>query len=187
MNERIGRKDEIEGGDCYHTSNRGIFWIKKELNDSMEKITIYTDGACADNPRGNGGYGVVVIQGDQRQELSGGFQNTTNNRMEMYAVIEGLTAIEKPSYVTIYSDSKYIVDSVNKGWVYRWQANNWMRNRKEPALNVDLWERILDLCQKHTVTFQWVRGHAGDPENERCDRLAVTALKRSDLPKDKEW
>ena len=157
-----------------------------EWSSFMKKVTIYTDGECADNPRGNGGYGVVVIQGDQRQELSGGFQNTTNNRMEMYAVIEGLNAIEKPSYVTIYSDSKYIVDSVNKGWVYRWQANNWMRNRKEPALNVDLWERILDLCQRHTVTFQWVRGHAGHPENERCDRLAVTALKRNDLPRDKE-
>ena len=151
----------------------------------MEQVTIYTDGACADNPRGNGGYGVVIVCGDHRQELSGGFRNTTNNRMEMYAVIAGLEAVQAPSRVTIYSDSQYLVNSMSKGWVYRWQANNWMRNEQDPALNVDLWERILALCQIHNVTFQWVRGHAGHPENERCDALAVTALKQPNLPIDK--
>jgi ribonuclease HI len=152
----------------------------------MENVTMYTDGACADNPRGNGGYGVLIVYGDQRRELSGGFRNTTNNRMEMYAVIAGLETLDKPCNVTIYSDSKYLVDSIDKGWVYRWKTNNWMRNKKDPALNVDLWKRILDLCQKHTVTFQWVRGHAGHPENERCDKLAVTALKQENLPFDKQ-
>jgi len=152
----------------------------------MENVTIYTDGACADNPRGNGGYGVVIVGGDQRRELSGGFRNTTNNRMEMYAVIRGLEELDAPCDITVYSDSQYLVNSINKRWVYRWKMNNWMRNKKDPALNVDLWKRILELCQKHTVTFQWIRGHAGHPENERCDELAVTALKRNDLPNDRE-
>ncbi len=152
----------------------------------MENVTIYTDGACADNPRGNGGYGVIIVCGDQRRELSGGFRNTTNNRMEMYAVIAGLKALNEPSNVTIYSDSKYLVDSINKGWVYRWKANNWMRNKKDQALNVDLWECILELCRKYAVTFHWVQGHAGHPENERCDKLAVTALKQDNLPFDRE-
>lgn len=150
----------------------------------MKNITIYTDGACANNPYGNGGYGTIIVDGNQRKEVSGGFQNTTNNRMEMYAIIFGLEALKEPCHVTVYSDSKYIVDSMTKGWVYRWRANNWMRNKQEPALNVDLWERILELCQTHKVTFQWVRGHAGHRENERCDKLAVTALKQKNLPYD---
>lgn len=150
----------------------------------MKHVIIYTDGACANNPYGNGGYGTIIVNGTQRQELSGGFQNTTNNRMEMYAVIKGLEALQEPCEATVYSDSKYLVDSISKGWVYRWQTNNWMRNKKDPALNVDLWQRILDLCQKHKVTFQWVRGHAGHPENERCDQLAVRALKQENLPSD---
>ncbi|MBD3307076.1 ribonuclease HI [candidate division KSB3 bacterium] len=150
----------------------------------MGTVKIYTDGACSNNPYGNGGYGTIIVAGDQRLELSGGFQNTTNNRMEMRAVIVGLEALQDPCDVTLYSDSKYIVDSINKGWVSRWKANNWMRNKKDPALNVDLWQRILELCQKHRVTFQWVRGHAGHPENERCDELAVAALQQEDLPDD---
>lgn len=150
----------------------------------MKHVIIYTDGACANNPYGNGGYGTIIVNGTQRQELSGGFQNTTNNRMEMYAVIKGLEALQEPCEATVYSDSKYLVDSISKGWVYRWQTNNWMRNKKDPALNVDLWQRILDLCQKHKVTLQWVRGHAGHPENERCDQLAVRALKQENLPSD---
>ncbi len=150
----------------------------------MKNVTIYTDGGCSNNPYGNGGYGTILVYGDHRKELSGGFQNTTNNRMEMYAVIIGLESLKEPCNVTVYSDSKYVVDSMTKGWVYRWQANNWMRNKKDAALNVDLWKRILGLCHKHTVKFQWVRGHAGHPENERCDTLAVTALKQEDLPYD---
>ena len=150
----------------------------------MKHVFIYTDGACANNPYGNGGYGTIIVNGAQRLELSGGFQNTTNNRMEMYAVIKGLEALPEPCEATVFSDSKYLVDSIAKGWVYRWQASNWMRNKKDPALNVDLWQRILDLCQKHKVTFQWVRGHAGHPENERCDQLAIRALKQENLPSD---
>ena len=151
----------------------------------MKKILMYTDGACANNPYGNGGYGTIIVDGEQRTEFAGGFQHTTNNRMEMYSVIIGLEALKEPCDVTIYSDSKYLVDSINKGWVWRWKANNWMRNKKDPALNVDLWKRILALCEKHTVTFQWVRGHAGHPENERCDNLAVMALKQENLPFDR--
>ncbi len=150
----------------------------------MKNVMIYTDGACANNPYGNGGYGTIILDGEQRTELSGGFQNTTNNRMEMYAVIVGLEALNEPCHATVYSDSKYIVDSLNKRWVYRWQANNWMRNKKEPALNVDLWKRLLELCGTRKVTFQWVRGHAGHPENECCDTLATTALKQENLPYD---
>ncbi|MDY0094566.1 MAG: ribonuclease HI [Candidatus Vecturithrix sp.] len=150
----------------------------------MKHVLIYTDGACANNPYGNGGYGTIIVNGTQREELSGGFQNTTNNRMEMYAVIQGLEALREPCEATVYSDSKYLVDSISKGWVYRWQANNWMRNKKDPALNVDLWQRLLALCEQHKVTFQWIRGHAGHPENEHCDHLAVRALKQANLPFD---
>ena len=145
----------------------------------MKQVEIYTDGACSNNPYGNGGYGTIIVDGGDQQELSGGFQHTTNNRMEMMAVIAGLEALEDACDVTLYSDSQYIVNSVNKGWVYRWKANNWMRNKKEPALNVDLWKRILGLCETHNVTFQWVRGHAGHPENERADELAVVERDRA--------
>ncbi len=150
----------------------------------METVMIYTDGACANNPHGNGGYGAIIVNGEQRLELSEGFRKTTNNRMEMYAAIKGLEALTEPCRVTLFSDSQYLVNSVTKGWVYRWQKNNWMRNKTDPALNVDLWKRILQLCEKHQVTFQWVRGHAGHPENERCDQLAVRALKSPNLSED---
>ena len=150
----------------------------------MKQVEIYTDGACSNNPYGNGGYGTIIVNGEEQRELSGGFQHTTNNRMEMMAVIAGLEALKEASEVTLYSDSQYIVNSVNKGWVYRWKANNWMRNKKDAALNVDLWKRILGLCDTHTVTFQWVRGHSGHPENERCDQLAVAALREDNLPFD---
>lgn len=150
----------------------------------MKQVEIYTDGACSNNPYGNGGYGTIIVDREERRELSGGFQHTTNNRMEMMAVIAGLEALEEACAVTLYSDSQYIVNSINKAWVYRWKANNWMRNKKDPALNVDLWKRVLNLCETHNVTFQWVRGHSGHPENERCDQLAVAALRGDDLPFD---
>ena len=140
----------------------------------MRKITIYTDGACSGNP-GPGGYGVVLIYGKHRKELSGGEAATTNNRMEIMGVIAGLEALNQPCEVALYSDSRYVVDAIEKGWVTRWQQNSWMRNKKEPALNVDLWERMLPLLQQHKVTFHWVKGHAGHPENERCDQLAREA------------
>jgi len=141
----------------------------------MRKVTIYTDGACSGNP-GPGGYGTVLIHGEHRKELSGGEAQTTNNRMEIMAVIIGLEALKQPCEVALYSDSRYVVDAIEKGWVARWKQNNWMRNKKEAALNVDLWERMLPLLDTHKVTFHWVKGHAGHPENERCDELARAAI-----------
>lgn len=147
-------------------------------------IIIYTDGACHGNP-GPGGYAAILISGKNQKEFSGGFNKTTNNRMELMAAIKGLDSLKKPSDVTLYSDSQYLVRSMNQGWVQKWQANGWKRNKKDPALNVDLWKQILDLCAKHEVSFDWTKGHAGHPENERCDLLANQAAERSDLPEDK--
>jgi len=138
----------------------------------MKTVDIFTDGACSGNP-GPGGYGVVLRYGKAEKELSGGDSSTTNNRMELLGVITGLEALKEPCQVTLTTDSKYVVDSITKGWVYNWQRNNWIKSDKKPALNVDLWERLLPLLEKHKVTFNWVKGHAGHPENERCDRLAV--------------
>jgi len=138
---------------------------------NIRNVQIYTDGACSGNP-GPGGYGVVMTYGNHRKELSGGESQTTNNRMEIMGVIVGLESLNQPCKVDLYSDSRYVVDAIEKGWVTRWRQNNWMRNKKDPALNVDLWERLLPLLEKHDVTFHWVKGHAGHPENERCDELA---------------
>jgi len=141
----------------------------------MKKVTIYTDGACSGNP-GPGGYGVVMIFGNHRKEITGGEAATTNNRMEMMGVIVGLEALKEPCEVALFSDSRYVVDAIEKGWVTRWRENSWMRNKKEPALNVDLWERMLPLLTRHKVNFHWVKGHAGHPENEKCDQLAREAI-----------
>ncbi|MFZ9737715.1 MAG: ribonuclease HI [Prochlorotrichaceae cyanobacterium] len=149
----------------------------------VKPITIYTDGSCLKNP-GPGGYGVVLLYGEHRKELSGGFQYTTNNRMEILAAIVGLEALKEPCQVELYSDSQYVVNAISKGWAKRWQSKGWMRNKDEKALNPDLWERLLSLCDRHQVTFNWVRGHSGNVENERCDRLAVAAAKGSDLEPD---
>ena len=138
----------------------------------IKTVEIFTDGACIGNP-GPGGYGVVLRYGKNEKELSGGDSSTTNNRMELLGVITGLEALKEPCQVTLTTDSKYVVDSITKGWVYNWKKNNWIKSDKKPALNVDLWERLLPLLEKHKVTFNWVKGHAGHPENERCDRLAV--------------
>ncbi len=150
---------------------------------SKKHVTIYTDGACIGNP-GPGGYGVVLIFGEYRRELSGGYRSTTNNRMELMGPIEGLSALNQSCRVTLHSDSRYVVEGIERGWAKRWRGNGWMRNKREQAVNPDLWERLLDLCEKHEVKFQWVRGHAGDPENERCDQLAVQAAHGKDLPVD---
>ena len=141
----------------------------------MKTVTIYTDGACSGNP-GPGGYGVVLLHNAHRKELSGGEAQTTNNRMEILGAIIGLEALNQPCQVALYSDSKYLVDAIEKGWALRWRNNNWMRNKKDPALNADLWERLLNLLDKHQVSFHWVKGHAGNPENERCDALAREAI-----------
>ena len=155
------------------------------MSDS-NKITIYTDGACSGNP-GPGGYGTVMQYGKHRRELSGGFRKTTNNRMELLAVIEGLLTLNRPCDVTVYSDSKYIVDAVNLGWARRWQANGWQRNKRERALNPDLWAQLLDLLDTHQVTLRWVKGHAGNPGNERADALAVAASKGDSLAIDEGY
>ena len=145
---------------------------------AIKHVDIFTDGACSGNP-GPGGYGVILRYKGVNKELSGGEPNTTNNRMELTAVITGLAALKEPCEVTLYSDSRYIIDAIQKGWAKKWQANHWMRNAKEPALNSDLWEQLLGLLERHQVTFVWVKGHAGHPENERCDQLAVQASMRA--------
>jgi len=146
-------------------------------------VDIYTDGACTGNP-GPGGYGVVLLYGEHRRELSGGFRLTTNNRMELMGPIKGLETLNQSCRVTLHSDSQYVVEGIEKGWAKRWRGNGWMRNKRERAINPDLWGRLLDLCETHEVKFRWVRGHAGDVENERCDQLAVAAAHLKDLPVD---
>jgi len=143
------------------------------------KITIYTDGAASGNP-GPGGYGAVLMSGKYRKELSDGFRKTTNNRMELLAVIVALETLKFPnSEVTLYSDSKYVVDSINKKWVLGWEKKNF----KDKA-NPDLWQRFLKIYKQHKITFIWVKGHANNPENEKCDELAVSAYHKPDLQAD---
>jgi ribonuclease HI len=149
----------------------------------LPEVTIYTDGACTGNP-GAGGYAAVLLSEGKRREISGGFARTTNNRMELTAAIEALKLLPQASRVKLYSDSKYLVDAVNLGWARRWKANRWRRSSKEPALNPDLWAELLRLLDRHQVQLIWVRGHAGNRENERCDRLSVAAAARPGLPPD---
>ncbi len=150
----------------------------------FDPVIIHADGACIRNP-GPGGYGVVLRSGNKRKELSGGFRFTTNNRMELSACIVGLSKLKSPSKATLHSDSKYVVNGIKKGWAKRWRSNNWMRTKEDPAINPDLWGRLLDLCDRHDVKFVWVKGHAGNPDNERCDRLATQAASKRNLPADK--
>lgn len=140
-------------------------------------VEVFTDGACSGNP-GPGGWGVVLRYGEHEKELSGGEVNTTNNRMELTAAIEGLAALKESCRVLLVTDSKYVADGIEKGWAESWRKNGWRKADKKPALNVDLWERLLDLLEKHTVNIKWVKGHAGHPENERCDKLAVAFYKK---------
>lgn len=146
-------------------------------------VTVFTDGACIGNP-GPGGYGIVILRGGERRELSGGFRHTTNNRMEILGAVVALEVLEARERVLLHSDSRYVVDAVEKGWARKWRANRWMRNAKEPAVNPDLWERMLAALERHDVRFQWVRGHAGNRENERCDVLATSAARRGGWPAD---
>ena len=138
----------------------------------MKRVVIYTDGACSGNP-GVGGWGAVLIYGEAKKEISGAEKMTTNNRMELSAVIAGLEQLKEPCSVTLTSDSKYVCDTITKGWAKSWKKNGWRKSDKSPALNADLWERLLTLLDVHQVKVVWVKGHAGHPENERCDRLAV--------------
>ena len=148
----------------------------------MPEITIYTDGAAKGNP-GNGGYGAVLISGKHKKELSQGFRKTTNNRMELLSVIVALEQIKKENTeVTVYSDSKYVVDAVEKKWVFNWEKKGFAKKK-----NIDLWKRFLVIYRNHTVNFQWVKGHAGNPMNERCDELAVKAAESDNLLIDKGY
>ena len=147
--------------------------IKKKDVDFMKHVDIYTDGACRGNP-GRGGWGAILVFQGQEKELSGGEPSTTNNRMELMAAISALEALKEPCEITLYSDSKYMIDSITKGWVYSWKAKGWKKADKSPALNPDLWEKLLSLLDIHKVEFIWVRGHNGHAYNERCDTLATT-------------
>ena len=142
----------------------------------MKTVNIYTDGACSGNP-GPGGWGAILQYGSTEKELSGGEAQTTNNRMELTAVIEALSALKEPCRVELYSDSKYFIDAVDKGWVYSWKKKGWIKSDKKPALNVDLWEKILALLATHDVHLHWVKGHAENEKNNRCDELAVAESK----------
>ncbi len=141
-------------------------------NNALTKVEIFTDGACSGNP-GPGGYGVILRAMGKEKELSGGEKNTTNNRMELSGAIAGLSALKFPCEVTLTTDSKYVCDGINKGWAASWKRNGWIKSDRKPALNSDLWEQLLALTERHKVKFVWVKGHAGHPENERCDELAV--------------
>ena len=143
----------------------------------MEKVTIYTDGACSGNP-GPGGYGAILMYGEHKKELSGGEPETTNNRMELMGVITALRALKRPCRVQLYTDSQYIVNAVTKGWAVRWRENGWVRNKKDRALNPDLWQTLLELLEILDVTFHWVKGHAENPYNNRCDELAVAESRK---------
>ncbi len=153
------------------------------MTENTQKVTIYTDGACLGNP-GPGGYGVVLLYNEHRKELAGGLRLTTNNRMEIMAAIVGLDALKAACQVTLYTDSQYLVNAMTKGWVERWRANGWKRDKHDKALNPDLWEQLRDQCRRHRVDFVWVRGHNDNRENERCDELARAAAARPDLPPD---
>ena len=138
----------------------------------MKTVTLYTDGACSGNP-GPGGWGAVLEFRGNEKELSGGEASTTNNRMELTGVIRGLQALKEPCTVELYSDSKYVIDALQKGWAASWRKRGWIKSDKKPALNPDLWEILLDLTEKHTVHCHWVKGHADNPKNNRCDEMAV--------------
>lgn len=161
-------------------------WIDTQGELKNGKVLIYTDGGCINNP-GPGGYGVVLLRGETQKELSGGFRLTTNNRMELTACIEGLKSLEESSSVILYSDSRYVVNGIEKGWAKRWRAKGWMRGPDQPAVNADLWKQLLDLCDTHDVEFSWVKGHAGNPGNERCDTLATQAAMGKNLLPDTEF
>ncbi len=150
---------------------------------SCGNVAIYTDGSCLGNP-GPGGWAAILVYGEHRKELSGGMSPTTNNRMEVLAAIQGLESLTRPCEVTLSTDSRYLRDAVEKGWIKNWKRNGWKTAAKKDVKNRDLWMRLDDLLQNHKVRLDWIRGHDGHPENERCDVLAKTAASQSGLPKD---
>lgn len=152
----------------------------------LKELDIYTDGACSGNP-GKGGFGIVLLYKNNRKEISEGYESTTNNRMELLAVIRALEILKEPCKVNLYSDSRYVIDSITKGWVQKWKKNNWVKSDKKKALNVDLWEKLLPLLEKHEVRLFWVKGHADNVENERCDQLARGAIENNMLLIDEKY
>ena len=164
---------------CYYYKSERDFPDRKVslFMGDLPLVELFTDGACSGNP-GPGGYGAILRYGSIEKELSGGEPETTNNRMELTAVLVGLKALKKPCRLTIYSDSQYFCNGITKGWAESWRQNGWRKKDKKPALNPDLWEELLEELAKHEVTIEWVKGHAGHPENERCDRLAVEAYQQ---------
>lgn len=155
----------------------------EEFLNIMKEVSIYTDGSSRGNP-GPGGYGTVLISGSHQKQLSGGFRKTTNNRMETLAAIKGLEALKFPCKVQLFSDSKYLVDAMNKNWVIGWKKRGWKKADKKIPKNIDIWKNMLALCKKHDVTFNWVKGHNGHPQNELCDKLATEAADKPNLPID---
>lgn len=143
----------------------------------MKTVTVYTDGACSGNP-GPGGWGAVLLYGAHKKEISGGAAQTTNNRMELTAVIEALKLLKEPCVVELYSDSKYVIDALEKGWAKGWKKRGWVKSDKKPALNPDLWELLLELTQVHQLRYHWVKGHASNPLNNRCDEMAVAESRK---------
>lgn len=143
----------------------------------LDNVFLYTDGACSGNP-GPGGWGAILSYKGVEKELSGSAPETTNNRMELTAVIEGLKALKRPCQVTVVSDSKYVCDAINQKWLYGWIKKGWKKSDGKPVLNPDLWNELLSLLKTHQVEFQWIKGHAGHPENERCDKMAVDAYQK---------
>ncbi len=143
----------------------------------MKKVTIYTDGACSGNP-GPGGWGTILIYGDYKKELSGYMPDTTNNRMELFAIIQGLDALKQSCIVDVYSDSAYVINAFNEGWIFNWQKNGWKKSDKKNTVeNMDLWKYLLRIMERHQVSFHKVKGHANDPINNRCDKLATDQIK----------
>lgn len=147
------------------------------MSIQRKHVTIFTDGACSGNP-GPGGWGAILRYNQAERELSGGEKETTNNRMELTAAINALSALKEPCKVTLYSDSKYLVDGMSKGWAKGWRAKGWKKSDGKPALNPDLWQQLLDLFERHQVELIWIKGHNEHPENERCDRMAVAESKK---------
>ena len=143
----------------------------------MKPVPLYTDGACSGNP-GPGGWGAILEYMGHQREMSGGEASTTNNRMELTAVIRGLQALKEPSIVELYSDSKYVIDGLSKGWAAGWQKKGWIKSDKKPALNPDLWEILLELTARHEMRYHWIKGHAENPKNNRCDEMAVAEWKK---------
>lgn len=152
----------------------------------LKKIKMYTDGGSIGNP-GPGGYGIIINYKDKAKEFSGGYKLTTNNRMELMAAIVGLSVLKEKCEVNLYTDSKYVADGINEGWAERWKKNGWKRNKKDKAENIDLWDKLLYLISEHKVKVEWIKGHAGHPENERCDKLVKEAELKKYLPVDEGY